>query len=110
MFNMKMTVIGGVAVVGLGVAAAVSLLGAASPKAETALGGNAPQIDMTIPDIDARSTGAGVTKAGLRKACTSRLGERCWAEGYEQGVSTYRALRHWQKKRNHFHANLRMQH
>ncbi len=67
MFDTKMTVIAGVAVVGLGVAAALSLLGAASPKAETALGEHAPQIDMTIPEINERSTGADVTKAGCVK-------------------------------------------
>ena len=67
MFSTKMTVIGGVAVVSLGVAAAVSLLGAASPKAETVLAEHTPQIDMTRPDIDERSTGAGVTRAGCVK-------------------------------------------
>lgn len=64
MFNTKMTVIAGVAVAVVGAAAAISLFGAASPKAEPAHPERAGQIDMTIPDIGNRSAGSRVTRDG----------------------------------------------
>lgn len=64
MINTKMTVIAGVAVVVVGAAAAISLFGAASPKAETAPSERAGQIDMTIPSIGDRNTGSRATRDG----------------------------------------------
>lgn len=64
MFNTKMTLIGGMAVVAVGAAAAISLFGAASPKAETAPSQRAGQMDMTIPSIGDRKAGSRVTRDG----------------------------------------------
>lgn len=64
MFNTKMTLIGGMAVVVLCAAAAISLFGAESPKAETVPGERSGQIDMMIPSITDRNAGSRVTKNG----------------------------------------------
>lgn len=67
MFSTKMTVIGGVAVVVLGAAAAISLFGAAAPKAETATSERPAQIDMTIPSIGDRNASSRATRDGCIK-------------------------------------------
>lgn len=67
MLSTKITLIGGMAVVAVSAAAAISLFGAASPKAETAPSQRDGQIDMTIPSIGDRNTGSRVTKDGCVK-------------------------------------------
>lgn len=64
MFSTKMTVIGGVAVLAAGAVAAISLFGAASPKAETVPSEHAGQMDITIPSIGDQKPGSRVTRDG----------------------------------------------
>lgn len=64
MFNTNITVIGGMAVVAVGAWAAISLFGAASPKAETVPSEQTGQMDMTIPSIGDRKAGSRVTRDG----------------------------------------------
>lgn len=64
MLSTKMTVIGGMAVLAAGAVAAISLFGAASPKAETVPSEQTGQMDMTIPSIGDRRAGTRVTRDG----------------------------------------------
>ncbi len=64
MFNTRITVIGGMAVLAAGAVVAISVIGAAPPKAETLPSEQAGQMDMTIPSIGDRKAGSRVTRDG----------------------------------------------
>lgn len=64
MFNTKITVIGGMAVLAAGAVVAMSVIGAEPPKAETVPSEQAGQMDMTIPSIGDRKAGSRVTRNG----------------------------------------------